>query len=109
MTLTIARTPDPESITSNIGHPSEPVVIGLRLDGTESIVTLAEGSGHLGSGGAFGLSSILTGNGELQVRWHPVFERAGALWVVPYLQRLAAGERVSEAEIVRISGRPRGR
>lgn len=98
--ITLAGTPEPSGVTSNIGHPREPVVVGLCLGEAEPFVTLSEGSGHLGSGGAFRLDEILTGSGALQQRWEEVFARASAHWVLPILNRLAAGESLTEDEVL---------
>ncbi|MBZ2195093.1 hypothetical protein [Occultella gossypii] len=83
-----------------MGHLKEPVVVGLWLGGAEPVVTISEGSGHLGSGGAMWLEEVLTESGGLQQRWEQAFAQAGALWVVPFLGRVAAGEQVAEDEIV---------
>ncbi len=98
--IMLASGPPPQGVTSNIGHPSDPAVVELVLAEPDPIVVVSEGSGHLGAGGAFWLADILTEAGQLRPSWQSAFTRAGALWLVPLLGRLAAGEAVSEESVV---------
>jgi hypothetical protein len=96
----LARTPDPPGVRSNIGSATDPVVVALALDGPQPLVGLEQGSGHLGSGGAFPIGYVLAPDGQLESFWVDHFARAGATWVLPYLRGLLAGGRLSETELV---------
>jgi hypothetical protein len=98
--ITLAKSREPKDVTSNIGHPTEPVVIALSLSGPQPILSVSEGSGHLGSGGTFWMNEILTESHSLQERWESAFERADALWVVPLFHRLATGEVITEQFVI---------
>lgn len=98
--LTLASSPEPGGVTSNIGHPREPAVIGVSVDGARPFVTISVGSGHLGSGSAMWLEQVLDDSHNLQPAWIAEFTNADAMWLAPYLARLAAGEDVAEQELI---------
>lgn len=98
--IVLARTPEPPGVTSNLGHPCEPAVIGICLTEAEPVVVISEGSGHLGAGGAFRIDEVLDRAGRLRSTWCSLFERADALWTVPLLGRHAGGDPLTEDHVV---------
>jgi hypothetical protein len=52
-----------------------------------------EGSGHMSAGGMF------TAQQALESQWRDHLETAGAIWFVPFIERLAAGERLDMLEV----------
>lgn len=58
------------------------------------LVALSEGSAHGGGGGIFTVEAALS------EPFRDTFRRAEGEWLIPWLERLAAGEEVAEAELV---------
>lgn len=80
-----------------------PYWVDIALDGDPAMVALAEGDGHSHAGGYF------TAQEALSSRWTRHLEQAGGAWLRPWLERLAAGEAVSEDELVADYTRRHGR
>lgn len=78
-------------------------MIGVSVDGQRPFVTISQGSGHLGSGGALWLEQVLDGSRGLQPTWNEAFTAADAMWLVPYLTRLQSGERLTAHELLAAS------
>lgn len=73
-----------------------PYEVSMAFEGTEHPVGVAEGVGH-GAAAAF-----LTAAEALGAAWGQHFASADAGWLVPFLRRMAAGERVRAEEVVAI-------
>ncbi|WP_030154895.1 hypothetical protein [Glycomyces sp. NRRL B-16210] len=71
-----------------------PYWVDVSVTGPEPKVALAEGVAHGSAGGVFTVAAAL----EAGSRKH--LERAEGEWLVPYLERLQAGETVTEQELV---------
>lgn len=71
-----------------------PYEVSMAFDGTQHLVGVAEGVGH-GAAAAF-----LTAAEALDPSWAQHFASADAGWLVPFVQRMAAGERVRAEEVI---------
>ena len=72
-----------------------PYDVDLCLEGVASPVAFSEGVGHGAAGGLF------TASEALEPRWREHLETARGLWLLPYIERLARGIAVEEAEVLR--------
>ncbi|SDD01007.1 hypothetical protein [Glycomyces harbinensis] len=72
-----------------------PYWIDVSVSGPEPAVAIAEGVAHGASGGRFTVEEAL------KPEWRARFDKAEGTWLLPYLERLAAGDGVAEAELVR--------
>lgn len=72
-----------------------PYWIDVSLSGSEPSVVFAEGVAHGGAGGRFSAAEAL------EPQWRGHFANAGGEWLLPYLERIAAGRPVAEADLVR--------
>jgi hypothetical protein len=77
---------------SSRGYPYE---VAVTVGPPCPLVMFAEGSGYTGGGGYFTVEDAVSG------RWDAHLDQAGATWLKPFLERMAAGDEVAEAEIVR--------
>jgi hypothetical protein len=71
-----------------------PYWIDVSLDGPEVEVVFAEGVAHGSAGGVFTLDEALSS------QWRSHFQRAEGEWLRPYLEQIAEGRAVDEAELV---------
>jgi len=71
-----------------------PYWVDLAVNGDRPVVAFAEGSGHASAGGYFTIEEAVSR------MWSAHLDHAGGAWLRPYLQRLAAGEAVSEDELI---------
>lgn len=81
------------------GQRQDPFVVPFRvaaepLEPLPALVAFEEGVAHGYHGGVFPLTEALDPD------WQRVFEQAEGIWLLPYLRRLAEGERVSEFDPV---------
>lgn len=80
-----------------------PYFVDLSVNVEPPLVGLAEGVAHGAHGGLFSPSEALKGH------WREHFVKADALWLLPYVERLAAGGAVTEGELIRSFVRLHGR
>jgi hypothetical protein len=73
-----------------------PYEIAMAFAGTRHPLGMTEGVGH-GSAGTY-----LTVTEALDLKWSAHFENADASWLLPFVQRMAAGERVQAEEVIAI-------
>ena len=71
-----------------------PFRVAVSLEPLPALVAFEEGVAHGYNGGVFSLTEALDHD------WQRVFEQAEGTWLLPYLRRLAEGERVSEFDLV---------
>ncbi|MCU4122010.1 hypothetical protein [Variovorax sp. N23] len=71
-----------------------PYEVSLAFEGAQHPVGVAEGVGH-GAAAAF-----LAAAEALEPSWAAHFESADAGWLVPFVRRMAAGERVQAQEVI---------
>ena len=72
-----------------------PYWIDVSVAGPTPSVVFAEGVAHGAVGGRFSVAEALT------PEWRKYFVNAGGEWLLPYLERIAAGRPVAEADLVR--------
>jgi hypothetical protein len=73
---------------------SYPFAVEFVPDNLETPIYFWEGSGHMNSGGLFSAQQAL------EPQWRSHRETAGALWFVPFIERLARDERVDVTEVL---------
>lgn len=98
--IELGTSPEPTSVTSNLGSFDDPAVVALSLDGPQPLVHLTVGSGHVGSGAAVPVDDVVTADGELDPQWADHLARAGVSWALPLLRTLREGGPLSEADVV---------
>lgn len=76
-----------------------PVTIGVLPRGAATLVNLSMGPHTINVGGQVGVARVIR-DGELDETYAEEFDACGARWLVPYLARLAAGEEISEEELI---------
>jgi hypothetical protein len=84
--------------SNRLGRPEgDPFVWPYRIDVSVAgpSVVFAEGVAHGSVGGRFSVAETLT------PEWREHFANAEGEWLLPYLERIAAGRPVAEADLVR--------
>jgi hypothetical protein len=71
-----------------------PYEVGLSVDAPRPRVAFSEGVAHGAHGGVFGIRDALS------PRWRDHIDAAGGDWLMPYLRRIAAGDTVTERELI---------
>lgn len=71
-----------------------PYFVDLSVNEQPPLIGLAEGVAHGAHGGLFSPSEALT------PKWTDLITKAEAEWLLPYIQRLASGETVTEGELI---------
>jgi len=74
--------------------PRWPYGVDYVPQNTAAPVLLWEGNAKVGSGG------FVTAAQAAGPEWHEHLTHAGALWLLPLLERMAAGESVAEHEVL---------
>jgi hypothetical protein len=75
------------------GSDAYPFGVDFVPENLETPMYFWEGLGHMNAGGLFTAGEALT------EPWRSHLETAGAVWFVPFLERLARGERVGLPEV----------
>lgn len=71
-----------------------PYWVDVSVNGERPMVAFSQGVGHASGGGYFTVEEAVLG------MWSAHLDKAGGSWLRPYLERLAAGERVGEDELI---------
>ncbi|HEX8284959.1 MAG TPA: hypothetical protein VF588_16475 [Pyrinomonadaceae bacterium] len=71
-----------------------PYAIDVCFDPVPEPVAISEGVAHGAAGGTFSASEAIG------AQWREHFEAANAGWLIPYLERLAAGVKLPREEIL---------
>ncbi len=92
--LVLGRSPDEAS-----GWP-HPVTISVHSRGKTTLLNFSMGPPIANVGGQRGVTQVIA-EGALDDRYAEEFDACEARWLVPHLARLAAGEEVSRAALIK--------